>query len=347
MGIGMKRSTTIWAALAAGCLVSTGAASAAGEAPASAASRHAVFALVNGTAITTQQYEAAFNAAVRKKFYHRQPPENQLAAFRREVADALINRVLLVAEGARRGIKPDAARVSDTIAGYERRYQDSPQWRKNREALLPELRRELEQLSVLERLEQAVRTAPEPGEEHVRSYYAAHPDLFTEPERVRLSVILLKVDPSAPGIAWNKAREEAQAIVRRLAAGTDFAALARLHSGDATAGKGGDMGYVHRGMLPRAVHEVLDKLKPGMISEPVTVLEGVAIFRLVERRASRLRTYAEVRKRAADLWKREQADANWNGLIATLRSAAAITIDQARFPEFSATGSGTRVQTGR
>ena len=56
-----------------------------------------------------------------------------------------------------------------------------------------------------------MRKVPEPTEAQARAYYDAHKDLFVEPEKLRLSVILLKVDPSAPKAAWDKARDEAAA----------------------------------------------------------------------------------------------------------------------------------------
>lgn len=306
-----------------------------------------VFAVVNETVISVREYEAALAVAIREKFYHRRPPEDQLMALKREVGDGLVDRALLLAESRRRGIGPDKAKVDGILASYEQRYRDSPRWRENRATLLPELKRELEGQSVLERLEHAVRTGPEPNETQVRSYYTAHPELFTEPEQVRLSVILLKVDPSSPAVAWNKAREEAHAIIKRLANGADFATLARLHSGDASAQNGGDMGYVHRGMLPEGVHGDIDRLKPGMISEPVTVLEGVAIFRLTERREARLRNFQEARKRAGELWRREQADTRWKDLIARLRQTAQITIDETRYSGSGTGQPGSRVETGR
>lgn len=341
----MKRLFILLAVCAAAG-VPTGAA--AQGSPAPAAPNPAVFAVVNGTAISTHEFDAAYAMAVRRKFYHKAPPEAELPAFQREVGDKLIERVLLLAEGARQRVKPDVAQVSERIAAHESRYGASPQWQKNRDAVLPQLRRELEEQTVLERLEQKVRAGPEPTEKEIRNYYVAHPELFTEPEQVRLSVILLKIDPSSTRVVWDKAREEAAGIVKRLAAGADFAELARLHSGDGSAKDGGDMGYVHRGMLPEAVHQVVDKLKLGMVSEPLTLLEGVAVLRLTERKPSHLMAFADVQKRAAELWKREQADRRWNELRARLRKAADIRIvDSSRYPGPNAAGLAPRAEKAR
>ena len=69
---------------------------------------------------------------------------------------------------------------------------------------------QLEADSLLERLGTLVKHVPEPGEAVARAYYEKHKDLFVEPEQVKLSVILLKVDPSSPQAVWNSAKDEAQ-----------------------------------------------------------------------------------------------------------------------------------------
>ena len=116
-----------------------------------------------------------------------------------------------------------------------------------------------------------------------------------------------------------------------------FAQLAQLQSADASAQKGGDLGYVHRGMLPSAAQEAIDALQPGALTDAVTLLEGVAIFRLEDRKSAQVRRFADVRQRAADLWRREQGEKNWKEFIAALRKAAVIKIDPTRYPAVGAT----------
>lgn len=295
------------------------------------------FAVVDGVRLSAADYEQAVALAVRQKFYHRSPAEDVLAGLRREVADNLVDRVLLLKEAKRRGLKPDRARVGGALAAYEERYGSSPQWPKLKAEALPRLAARLEEDSLVEQLERAVRGVPLPEEKALRAYYMKHPDLFTEPEQVRLSVILLKVDPASPRAAWEKADAEGRDIVKKLKAGGDFAAIARARSNDAESAKaGGDMGYVHRGMLPEALHGEIDKLAPGKISPALRVLEGVAVFRLQDRKEQRLRGYDEVRPRAAELVRRERSDAAWSALTASLRRRAVIEIDRSRYPDAAA-----------
>ncbi len=286
------------------------------------------YAVVGNTTISAADYQRALGVAMRKKYYHAKPPEAELVAFQRSVGDDVVNRVLLLAEARRRGIQPDADKIKATVAGYDAQYKGSANWAANRERMLANVVPQLESESLLSRLEILVRQVPEPPEAQARAYYGKHPEQFTEPEQVKLGVILLKVEPSSPQAVWDSALAEARVLHRKLQGGASFAELAKLHSGDRSAAQGGEMDYTHRGMLPEAVHGVVDKLQPGALSEPVQLLEGVAILRLDGRKPARQRSFEQVRERAADLWQRAEGEARWKQLIADLRRATTIRVDE-------------------
>jgi hypothetical protein len=290
-----------------------------------------VFARVGDTVITQKEYDDAFAIAARGKFYHGKPPQAEVAKLQREVGDLLVNERLLLREADRRKLQPDAAAVQRQLDAYEARYRASEAWQKNKATMLPPLKKKLQRDSVLDQLHALVHKVPEPKPAQVQAYYEQHKDKFTEPERLKLSMILLKIDPSSPQTAWNGAMDEGTAIARRLRGGADFAQLAHLHSGDASAARGGQLDYVHRGMLPAPAQAVLDKLQPGAISDPVVLLEGVAVFRLDERKAARLNPLGAVQQRAHDLLLREQSDRAWSDLLARLRKEAAPQIDESRY----------------
>jgi parvulin-like peptidyl-prolyl isomerase len=293
-----------------------------------AATDAAVFARVGDTTITRADYEIAVAAAVRGKFYHGKAPEAEVLKLRREVGDKLVDHVLLRKEAQRRKIGPDAAAVKKQLDTQEARYKSNPQWQARRDEILPALMRKLEEDSVIAQLEAQVRNVPQPAAREIEAYYAANKDKFTEPEQVKVSLILLKVDPSSPKAKWEAAREEAAALVKQLKGKADFAQLARKHSGDESAPKGGELGYVHRGMLPEAAQDALDRVKPVAVTEPIVLLEGVAVLRLEDRKAPKLQPLAESRERAAELLRRDQSEAAWRGLIAKLRSQTPAKIDE-------------------
>jgi parvulin-like peptidyl-prolyl isomerase len=288
-------------------------------------------AKVGEAVVTQQEFDAAYAQAARGKFYHGKTPEAEVAQLQREVAQSLVDEVLLVREARRRKLKPDAATVQKTIASYEERYRDSAQWKTMRAEVLPRLKDKLERDSVLAQLAAQVKHVEDPTAAQLQQYWREHQDKFTSPEQVHLGVILLKVDPSSPQAQWDGAKNEGAAIVRRLKAGADFAELAKLHSADPSAERGGDMGYVHAGMLPEPAQKAVDPLKPGQFTDAVTLLEGVAVFRLVQRKPPVLNALDAVRERARELYLRERADEAWTTLLASLRRETPVQVDETRF----------------
>lgn len=280
-----------------------------------------IFATVNGRAVPTQEYETAFASLVRQKFYHGQVPDAELAAAREQVKVRLVQRIVLLEEASRRGLKPDAKQVDEALAGYDIRYANSPSWQDNRERLLAGAKIQLEEQSLVGQLDELVRKVPDPSDAEVKEFFENKPELFTEPEKLRLSVILLTVDPSSPATAWEGTREEAKGIYKRLEAGADFADAARLHSG-AYADAGGDMGYLHQGMLPEALQGVIDKYELGKVNPPIETLEGVAIFRLDERVAPKKQKFEVVAQRARELLVRDRQEQAWQELVNKLVAAA-------------------------
>ncbi len=313
--------------------LATGAAAAdRAPAPSAASAPPAHVAIVNGKKITIEEYERTLTAVVRQKFYHRAPPEGQLEQVRREVAENIIDRYLLVAEAEARRLPVDAAAIDAEIATYEERYKDSPRWKTMREQVLPQIKRELREKQLVGAIEKRVREIPDPSPQAVRAFYDANNALFTEPEQIHASVILLKVDPSARKVVRDQARQEAKELYAKLKQGADFAELAKIRSGDPSARNGGDLGYLHRGLLPENLHAHMDALAPGQVGEPVEVLEGVAIFKVHERKKSALREFGAVQVRALNLLKRSQADEAWKAFLAGLRGKAVIEMNGALFP---------------
>jgi parvulin-like peptidyl-prolyl isomerase len=133
-------------------------------------------------------------------------------------------------------------------------------------------------------------------------------------------VILLRVDPASPWSAWEAARDEAQALVDRIAQGEAFEDLARERSDDPSAEEGGDMGYLHEGMLSPNLEEALQVLEIGQVTPPVRLLEGYAVGRLADRTEPSQLDFDSVKVRAEGLLRQELGETAWRDLLETLRS---------------------------
>lgn len=105
----------------------------------------------------------------------------------------------------------------------------------------------------------------------------------------------------------------------RINNGTDFAELARQHSEDGSASKGGDLGWVNPGETVPEFEKAMSTLKPGETSALIRSQFGWHIIQVIERRnqdmsreASRLKARQEIKTRKADEayqdWIRELRD---------------------------------------
>lgn len=286
------------------------------------------FAIIGGEVVPVSEYLIQLRVNARKRFFHGKAPDEEVAKFKREIADKLIDKTLLLQEARRRDIKPVGKDVQARLDKIKKARQGDPEWEKRKDDLLPGIAEELNNESMVAVLEKKIRDIPDPAEKQIRAYYDKHPDVFTAPEQIKVSLIMLKVDPSSSSDVWEAAREEAAGIVSKLRAGADFAEMARIHSGDESAARGGSMGYVHKGMLALPAQQVLDMMDPVEISEPVMLLQGVAIFRLDDRTKPKLNAYAKVKDRATALARRELSEKTWQDFVAGLRKKTSIKLNE-------------------
>jgi len=319
-----------------GCEVFAAETSAAGAGP--AGSKQPVFAQVGDIVITMSDFNSTYASTARGRFYHGKPPEAEVAKLQREIGNKLIDEALLTNEAKRLKLKPNSEMVKQKIENYDQRNSKDEGWQKVRDRALPILAKRYEEEDIRNQLEQQVRKVPAPNTEQLQTFYKDHPDKFTEPEQIRVSVILLKVDPAVP--TWDVTRKKAEELVEQLRNGADFAELVKLYSGDTdTINQGGDMGYLHGGMLSPMSQQHVDKLKPGEISDPVGLMEGIAIFKLTDRKQAKLNSFEEVKNRASELYVTEKSDQAWKALIAQLKKNTVITVDKSHYLPLPATAS--------
>ena len=98
----------------------------------------------------------------------------------------------------------------------------------------------------------------------------------------------------------SEVRQQAFSLIEQLQAGGDFAKLAQQYSYAATAGVGGDRGWVFEGSLDRDLEAGLANVRPGQITkEPVRTSEGYYIMGVLNRRpigTASSRTIASLRR---------------------------------------------------
>ncbi len=117
----------------------------------------------------------------------------------------------------------------------------------------------------------------------------------------------------------NDARNRLRQLRERIENGADFAELAKLHSDDLSASKGGDLGWLSPGDTVPEFERTMDSLRPGELSEPIQTPFGWHLIQVLERRDQdvtqerrRIEARQAIRARKAeesfDDWVRQMRD---------------------------------------
>jgi peptidyl-prolyl cis-trans isomerase C len=159
----------------------------------------------------------------------------------------------------------------------------------------------------------------EPGEEDIRQFYAAYPDQLRNPERVRVSHILVTVDPTAPDKALQLALD-----LKQKAESEGFAEIARQHSVCASAAGGGELGFIRRTEVDPGFAEAAFSQVVGEIGPPVRTPLGYHLIMVTAREIPSPPTLDEARPRIISVLKRLNGSQLIERWVAELRRDADI-----------------------
>src|SRR5262249_28644961 len=120
-------------------------------------------------------------------------------------------------------------------------------------------------------------------------------------------------------VAENEAKNRLSDLKDRIEHGTDFGELARLHSDDPSAARGGDLGWITPGDVVPEFEHAMNALKPGQVSDPFKSPFGWHIVQVLERREQdmskdrqKLAARQAIRQRKSEEqwqeWERQQRD---------------------------------------
>ncbi|MDQ7010952.1 MAG: peptidylprolyl isomerase, partial [Mariprofundaceae bacterium] len=96
------------------------------------------------------------------------------------------------------------------------------------------------------------------------------------------------------------ARRKIESAQARIRAGEDFAKVAREVSEDATAGKGGDLGFFEHSVMVPAFDQAVFSMQKGEISDIIETRFGYHLIRLTDIRKASETPFEEVRDKLAD-----------------------------------------------
>jgi len=119
--------------------------------------------------------------------------------------------------------------------------------------------------------------------------------------------------------------QKAKDLLIAIRVGADFGKLAREMSSDsALKERGGDLGFVSRGMLQPDIEKVVFSLKPGEVSEVVKSPLGYHIFKVEEKREPKAAVLSEIERDLMQALLAQKVNRAWPVYLKQLRDAAKI-----------------------
>ena len=197
-----------------------------------------------------------------------------------------------------------------------------------------------------------------PDSKDIEAYYQKHQDQYLNPERVKLDYIELNAKDYAPPLDEaslkaeydremasakpvterraahilieinakrdeKQARELADSIEKKLAAGEDFAKLAEQYSDDlGSKNSGGDLGMSEGSAFPPLFEKTLATMKAGEVSAPIKTEDGFELLKLKSAQTKPLPTFAEKKDEIAERMMRESAQPKLLKAVERLRDLA-------------------------
>jgi parvulin-like peptidyl-prolyl isomerase len=190
----------------------------------------------------------------------------------------------------------------------------------DREMLEKDLRR---QLVISQYLTDSIMSKISVTPEEVTKYYTTHPNEFQHAETVRTSHILIPAGETAEQNAL--ARQRAEGILARAQKGEDFAKLAKEYSVDASASRGGDIGFNTRESLTPEYGDVAFSLPVSGI-KMIKSSYGYHIIKVTDKRKEGLSTLEEIKEQLTAFLKDQKAQVEQTKLINQLRDQGNIEI---------------------
>ncbi len=185
-------------------------------------------------------------------------PMTETAEGKKEMLETMIIRELIIQEAAKSGLENSPA-VKEKLEELKKR------------------------LIVEAYLKQKVEEQSKVSDEELQKFYTENKAKFKTGDQVKASHILVKDE------------KQARDILAQLKGGASFEELAKKHSTDGAAAKGGDLGWFSKGSMIPEFEKAAFAMNEGQTSDIVKTKFGYHIIKLTGKRAAGERTFEEVK----------------------------------------------------
>jgi peptidyl-prolyl cis-trans isomerase SurA len=259
--------------------------------PAAAQRGDYIVAVVNQELVTASEVQQRL-ARIREEAARNRTPLPPAPALRKQVLDALIDERVLVTSARESGARVDDPELDRAVANVAQQNQMT----------MPQLRERLKQEGISyakfrDNVRDQIlveRVREREVSSRIRITDAEIDDLIEKRRKAagiatefNVAQILVTVPEGATEAVVAERRARAEAALKRVQGGEDFAAVAREVSEDTNRSQGGEIGLRVSDRLPDLFLRAVERLKPGEIApEVLKSAAGFHVVKLIERKES-------------------------------------------------------------
>jgi len=153
-----------------------------------------------------------------------------------------------------------------------------------------------------------------------QKFFEGNKEKFSSPGGVHLAQILVSSEKRSPDEAEARAKE----ALAELKAGQRWVDMAKKYSDDATANRGGDIGFLKDGTLAPAIAEAVSKLEVNEFTELIPIKSGYLILKILERRSPGIPPFEQVEQQVMEFLYNQHMEPALREYLVNLRKESYI-----------------------
>jgi peptidyl-prolyl cis-trans isomerase SurA len=245
----------------------------------------------------------------------------------KDVLENMIEEKLIIDFAQARGITVEEKELEKAIEELKKRHSlndfQFQQVLEQQETTLEDYKGRIKnQILVSRAMNFMVHSRVDLNEADAKGYYESHKEEFYLPEDIKVRQILIVCPPNVDPAERERAKAEAGYVHKALLNGGDFSQLAKKHSQDPSADKGGDIGYTKKGELLPVLEKVLFGMEKDAISALIETKHGFHILKVEEKRTQRLKPFTDVKEDILNKIYKEKIDTMHEQWIDEIRKDA-------------------------
>ncbi len=293
---------------------------------------------VDGKQFTQGEADAEINKSL--AMYMGQIPEEQLAQIRekmlKEIVDDFVPRTLLTEAAVKEGVTVSDAEINAEIDKIK---ANLPQGITLEQALQSnsitedKLRSEIKfNLQIRKVVIAQNPDTKAPSDKEIEDYYTANKQMFEVPETVHARHVLIKSDEKDDQKTKDAKKAKAEDLQKKLAAGADFATIAKESSDCPSKAEGGELEPFQKGQTVKPFEDAALSQQINAIGPVVETQFGYHIIQVLERSQPKTKSLPEVRNAIANDLQQKKLQEAAAKYVAELKSKAHIVYAEGMAP---------------